>query len=449
MKKLTLFLVLLAFSAMLFGDVTGVHMHRHEDLDVSFGDYELPDYVGSPFTIEQDPYEDVPTFYIVGGGEADDYRYILRLTDPLDDPELELLTEVPIYTGAHPDVPDDEVEMWGQWVYLTGLAVSEDYIYTGARTHLGGLEEGDGPDGNYVVRYTKDGEVDEVRINDTEAHQIRGLHYVEFDEDVTYYVDDEGGFVHEADLDEVDDYTEHQANNALVGSASRAMYGLNPEDIFWDPDAEGHYNLNFRPNFWTQTVRTSIRDMVYDYESGDMFMFATAPSDAVEELHGQWEQVYDEFPAFDTPGIVRQENYNPLVRPHDDVDVERGQGTATEQIASLDIHDDRDVDGQGSAAWGGIDLHITEQGERFLVANDYWNMTTYIFNVLYDENGEFVGASQVYVEEFPEFAEAFNPAFYEDEEGVIYLLLLNRGGVVQVYEMEVEPTFSSSWSLFK
>lgn len=450
MKKLALCLVVLMFTGMVFSEAVGVTMFRHQEMDITFEDYpEIDDldFMGSPFTIEKDPYEETPTFYIVGGSEPDDYRYLLRLTDPLGEtPQLELLAEVPIYIGAHPDYEEGEIALFGQWVYLTGLAVSEDHIFIGGRTHLGGIEGGDGPDGVYIVRYTKDGEVDQVRINDVAAHQIRGLHYVEFEESVTYYVnDDDGSFAHEPG----EGVSEYQASDALLATSGRAIYGINPQDIEFHPGAEGHFNLNYRPAFWSQTVRRTTRDLVYDHDTGDLFLIASGLSDGIagEDMHGQWEQVYPEgWPSFDSPGIIRQENYHPLIRPADEPDAPRGQGTATEEIISLPIHED--AGDQNSAAWAGLDLYTSENDEKFLAAVDYWNRRFYIYNVQYEE-GEFVHAYEVYMEERSDWQQPMNPVFFEDEEGAVYLLLLNSfRSNVEVYEMEIEPTFSSSWSLF-
>jgi len=431
-----------SFSGKDFSIIDCKHL---SEKDIIFNEYsELPDYVNFPNVIKEDPYADVPTFYIAGGSEPDDYRYILRLTDPLsEDQELELFTKVPIYTGKHPDVPEDEVEMWRQFVYFTGLAVSEDHIYIGARTFLGGLDE-DGPDGQYIVRYTKDGELDQVRINDNPAHQIRGLHYIEFKEDVTYYVDEDGGFVHEADLNEVDAVIEYQTNNALLASTSRAVFGINPEDITWDPEANGLYEKNFRPNFWTQTVRTHIRDMAYDHKSNDLFMFATAPSDEVseEDMHGQWKEVYPEFPAFDSPGIVRQENYHPLIPPYNDPEVIGGQGSATEEIISLPMHEDRSS--QIPAPWGGLDIITIDNDKRLMAITDYWNCTFFLYYLKY-ENEEFMEPVKIYERNYPDFESVSDPVFYTLSDGSLYILLTNSyQNKVEVYKVKtLYPSFKA------
>lgn len=441
MKKLGIFLIILLFTGGLFAQSVGVGVERRSDLDISFSDFpaidEL-DFVNSPFTIEQDPYAEVPTFYIVGGSAVDDYRYLLRLTDPVgEDPFLELVTEVPIYLGDAPDY-DSEIAMWGQWVYLTGLAVSEDYIYLGARTFAE-------PEGVYVARYTKDGQIDQVRANDVVAHRVRGLHYVELDEPVTFYVDEDGNFAHEPG----EGITEYQADNALLGASGRAIYAFNPDDIDYGDPAAGLNDRNFRPCFWAQTVRRTSRDFVYDNETSDLYIFATGTSDAIdgEDMHDQWAQVYPEgWPSFDSPGIVRQVNYNPLIRPADDVDVPRGQGTATEQIISLPVHPD--AGDQNSAGWAGIDLVTSEAGDKFLVAVDNWNQHFYIYNIQYQQDGSVI-PYQVYAEGRGYSDRPMNPAMYEHEEGIMYLLLTNNWtNTIEVYEIEFAPTFSSSWSLF-
>lgn len=426
MKKWLLSIVGLFMILSLWGQPVGLNLMRMEEMDI-----DLPAGVGA-LTFVLDPYAAETTLYFTTTNAADEAnRYVYKIEDPLGEnggPVVTQVIEVPVYTS------DDgsTFETWGQWHYLRGLAVTEDYIYAGGTSQVPGF---------MIARYNKsDYSLDSVYQNDSTWHPHNYFFLYDAGEEVSFYVDSDGEWVDADDPDAI----EHTGRYTLLASQSgRAVFAVDPEKPageFVMGVGAPQFPRGFRPLGWAQTVSTVSREMAYDYEAGDLYIAASGESAAVPEPHDMWAGRYgvpgslypDGFPAFDGPVIVRMRGYDPF-------QYDWGATDGEDTIAQIYLPPLRD--NQNNASVMGLHL-LNKAGDKFLFVSDYWNTRFNIYN-LQNEGDQ----AHTYLIKSLTYSQPWSSITLESE-GDDYLLI-SFGGMIHVYQMDIAPTFSSSWSLFQ
>ncbi len=426
---------------LLLAQPADLFVNRLEDLDFAWEDYPEIDGVDNlsmPNAFVPDPYADVPTYYITAGGQPGP-RYLVKVTIPsLDEPEMELLRTFPLYIG------DEPYEEWDYdiYVYVPGLTVSEDYIFVGLYTYLEYLDEDEdepeiesGVNGFYIMKFAKDdGSLVDLRRNQNSQHRVRGLHYMQIDDPVTLYVDEEGDWV-DGPGEGIDEYI---VDDALLATqwGGRGIFALDPHNLEYVPGGTG-FERNFRPRTYTVPPRGRCSDLIYDVEAGDLYLLAFTA--------GEWEEI-----EYDGPGFVRQQGYNPF-----DPD---GAGEG-EQIAEL-LAPEEEIDNwqywdpeqewfQGNPVWSGMDMYVSPEGHKFFTMADFWNGFLYLYEVI-PQPDDSVETHRHFVSDRPTFwNKPVDVVFHEEEDGLYMIALNYHQRLFEVWEVGFAPTFSSSWSLFQ
>ncbi len=425
MKKYVLLLLSVIFYFSVMGQPVGMNMTRMDEMDIA-----LPAGVGA-LTFELDPFAPETTVYFTNTAAGPGLREVYKIVDPLGEnggPDIIKVLDVPIYR-------EGGQENWIQWTYLSGLAVTEEYLFVGGNTFIASGEAA----GFYIIRYNKaDYTVDAIFQNNVTGHRSSYFMMYDAGEEVSYYVNSAGAWVDADDPDAI----QHTGQYALVAAqAGRGVFTIDPEGDFEYGDPAGtQFQRNFRPLAWAQTVRTTSRDIAFDYESGDLYIAASGESAAVTTMHAMWGGRYgvegslypDGFPAFDGPGVVRMRGYDPF-------QFDWGTTDGEDTISQIYLPPLRD--NQNNAAVMGIHL-LNHNGDKFLFVSDYWNTRFLIYNL------QNIGEQAItYQLSIITDSQAWDSITVEDSAGDIYLLI-SFGGTIHVYQLDIAPTFSASWSLF-
>lgn len=441
MRRVILCMMLLASLGLLMAQPADLFVNRVQELDFAWADYpdiDNVDNLNNPNAFVSDPYAEVPTYYVVAGGSPGP-RYLVKVTIPsLSDPQMELLRTFPLYIG---DEPYDELD-YKIWVYVPGLTVSEDYIFVGLYTYLEYLDEGEeepeiesGVNGFYIMKFAKDdGSLVDLRRNQNNQHRVRGLHYMQLDDPVTLYVDDEGGWA-EGPGEGIDEYIVDDALLATQWGGS-GIFAMDPHNLEYVPGGTG-FERNFRPRSYTAPLRGRCSDLVYDTEAGDLYLIAFSA--------GTWGEI-----EYDGPAFLRQKGYNPF----DSDGGGEGEQIAEllapeEEIANWQFWNPEQEWFQGNPVWSGMDMYVSPEGHKFFAIADNWNGFLYLYEVIPQPDNSVV-AHRHFVSERTDFwNKPIDVVFHEEEEG-LYILALNYTQLIfEAWEVGFVPTFSSSWSLFQ
>lgn len=421
------------------------------------------------FYFAEDPYAAVPTLYYTGFEQGAGLRYVYKMVDPLSehgDREFSTFAEVPVILDrGEGDVEED----WLQWTYLTGIAVSENYVFAGGRTFK--TEEIPNPDHNpedpdspetitvpadsggfYVVRFNKtDGSVDSVFKNDVGSHRVNHFLFYDAGEEQTFYVDSEGNFVGANDPDG----TAYTGQKSLIATQQgRAVFAIDPEKPAGEftTGSNGWFGLGLRPRGWSQILRTQPRGMDYDYDAGDLYIAVSGTSAAVapDSMHSMWGGRYgdggtmyqDGFPAYDNPGVVRMRNFDPL-----QYDWGMNEGEDTLEVITLE--------GVETNNFMGIHL-FTYDDAKFLILSDWAGDTVY-FYYLHEKpvpGKDYKDVEAHYIRSVS--FSGFDPIVIQSEVDDTLYLLISGGWTMTAYILDIEvfgieddPTFSAHWHLFE
>ncbi len=421
------YFIIMVFVSMFFcswSSTGGIDVQRASHLDIS-----LENVIGNnTITLVSDNYAESPTLYVSGDTPGEDTRRnIGRILNPLNSPQIEVFATVPVFLGEGPEYTEGD---WGEYSYLTGLTTSEEYVFAGGNTGEVGGED----IGAYIVKYNKNtGDFLQLRKNEEAGNRISGLYYYQVDQPQTFYFNHENNWWA---LEPGEDITEYQADDALLATqVSKGVYAVNPEDITDAGTGDNHLDRNQRPNRWAQLGRNWCRDLIFDYELGDLFVSASGTSDS-------WEQGFfaqKSYPAYNAPGIIRQIGYDPFIPNVGDV---YGWEDDEEGFIVLPAVEEE----QPAQAWVGMDLYVYNTWERYLAVADYYNQRLYIYHVLI-ENEEV--APQLIFTMDTEGEQYTDVLFMENDEQVYLFATPIFDQVIHVYEVEFTPTFSGSWSLFQ
>ena len=421
------------------------------------------------FYFAEDPYAAVPTIYFTGYEAAAGVRHIYKMEDPLSEHggrEFSTFAQVPVYIDRG---EGDVIEDWPQWTYMTGIAVSEDYVFAGGRTFKTETipnpdydpEDPDSPEtitvpadsgGFYIARYNKsDGSFDSAFKNANGGHRVN--HFLMYDagEEQTFYVDSDGNYT---DADDPDGTAYTGQKSLIATQQGRAVFAIDPEKPAgaFTTGSNGWFGLGLSPRGWSQILRTSPRGMAYDYDAGDLYISVSGTSSAVspENLHAMWGGRYgipgslypDGFPAFDNPGVIRMRNFDPFK-----YDWGMNDGEDTLEVLTLP-----EVE---TNSFMGVRL-FTYDDAKFLVLTDFAGATVY-FYYLHERAvaGKDYKDIEAYFIRTASFS-GFDPITVQsDVDGEIYLLI-SGGWTMTAYRLDIEvfgvdddPTFSAHWNLFE